>query len=269
MSGLSPASPPSQPAADGGSEAIRAEQRVWSHPGSLRFFQAHRNDPRDLYLSERLFLPAVLPLVDSCLDVGCAAGGFSRIMKTFNPRLAYTGVDINEEFVEIARRAYPDSRFEVGDGIRFATPPDSFELVFVGGMLHLNSRYREIVRACYAQSSRVLLCDFRVTRGPGVIGSSRLDFEGDGGVGGDLPYIVVNLDELIELFRVLTPAPGTLTIRGYRHPVSPTARGVPPEVIMAYVLADKRSEGGPTAVTVDIRERAEWERTLAEIGRSR
>lgn len=242
------------------STSIRAEQRVWVKPDSLVFFQMHRNDPRDLYLSERLFLPDLLPQVGSCLDVGCAAGGFSRIMKSFNPQLVYTGVDVNEEFIAIARRTYPDCCFELGDGVRFASPSGSFELVFVGGLLHLNSSYRKMVRGCYEQAGRFLLGDFRLTHSPSVTGRFRLDFDGAGGAAEDLPYIVLNINELIETLCALEPAPASVTLRGYPHLVSPMASEVPRDVIMAFALIEKgRGSATPCRVTVDIRERAEWE----------
>lgn len=239
------------------SSAIRREQRVWARPDSLRFYQSNRNEPEHLYLSERLFLPEILPRVSSCLDVGCAAGGFSRIMKSFNPRLSYTGVDVNQELIAAARRHYPDSRFEVGDGVHFSTPTNSFDLVFCTGILHVNSYYREIVRGAYGQARRFLLCDFRLTWERTVIGKLRVDFEGTGH-STELPYIILNLDELLEDLKTLIQTPIAITVRGYPHAVSEVARGVPSEVIMAFALIEKGSTTTTPRIEVDIRQEAAW-----------
>lgn len=246
---------------------IQAEQRVWAGPDSLKFFQDHRREARDLYLSERLFLPEVVPLVSSCLDIGCAAGGFSRILKTYNPTLQYTGLDINEEFVALARREFPDSRFEVGDGVHFGTPPGSFDLVFSSGVLHLNSRFREIVRAGYEQARRFLLCDFRLTRGSTMIGSFKLDFKGRGNQPAELPYILLNVDELVRELTGLRPTPKRLVLRGYPHPVSPMASGVPAEAFMTFVLIEKGPTGAAgTQVHMDLRDQAAWDREVSRKG---
>ena len=192
---------------DNVSNDVRLEQRVWTEPDSIEFFSEHRHRVEELYPSERRFLPDLLPRVRSVLDIGCAAGGFSNIMKSFNPLLEYTGIDVNPVFVGLASKKYPDSRFEEGDGIHFQTPPDSYELVHSSGILHLNSRYKEIVSAGYEQASRFLLCDFRLTRGPRVEGTFRLEFERGGTARSVLPHIVPTVDELLAMLGALSPAP--------------------------------------------------------------
>jgi SAM-dependent methyltransferase len=232
---------------------VREEQKAWAASDSLEFFQTHRQRPEDLYPSEKFFLPDVLPQVQSVLDIGCAAGGFSRIMKSFNPAIAYTGVDINPEFVAIAQRAFPDSTFIPGDGIHFETPDNSYDLVHSSGILHLNSRYEEIVRSCYAQARRYLACDFRLTPGPRVEGTFTLEFQPAGGQRPVLPYIVLNVDELVALLTELRPAPRAIRLRGYYHPPSSMADLPIDRVLMAAVLVEKGPlGGGGTEITIDL-----------------
>ena len=232
-------------------ESVRREQRAWANSESIEFFQNHRSRTEELYPSEWFFLPEVVRRSASCLDVGCAAGGFSRIMKSFNPALQYTGVDVNPEFVQLACERYPGDRFVVGDGIHFATPPESFDLVHSSGILHLNSCYVEIVRACYEQTRRLLLCDFRMTRGPALVGSMRLDFGGTV-VAGELPYFVVNVDELLDLLKSLTPMPRLIRCRGYYHPPSAAALLPLNEVLMAFFLIEKGRGDGPPRVELEL-----------------
>jgi SAM-dependent methyltransferase len=232
------------------SQAIVQEQQVWARKDSLEFFSTGRNRPEDLYPSERFFLPDVLAQVDSCLDVGCAAGGFAGIMKTFNPALRYTGMDVNPEFVQLARASHPGSEFLVGDGVHFDTPPDSYDLVFSTGLFHLNRAYPEMTRSCYEQARRFFLCDFRLTYGESVVGTHRVDFGGGDGPG-DLPYYVVNVDELTRMLTGLRPRPISIKARGYFHPPSANASVPLPEVLMAFFLVEKGHADTDTAVSLD------------------
>lgn len=221
---------------------INQEQKVWAAPDSVAFYRTRRHRPEELYPSERFFLPEVLKEVTSCLDIGCAAGGFNRIMKSFNPGLRYVGVDIIPQFIELAKRAYPDSEFYVGDGVDLPFASNSFELVFSTGMLHLNSNYKEIVRSAYNLCSKYLLCDFRLTEGPAVIGELNVNFDSKSTPKHPLPYIVVNVKELTDFLRNLSPSPVFIQAKGYAHAPSTMARIPSREIIVAFFLIRKGSE---------------------------
>lgn len=219
-------------------ESIQHEQAVWGVVESLDFYRTHRKEPADLYDSERFFLPEVLPLAASVLDVGCAAGGFSRVMRAFNPKLRYVGVDIIPAMVAAAQQDYPDAEFHLSDGVQFPFSPGSFDLVHCSGVLHLNSRYRDMVRAMWEQTRRWLLFDVRLTRGPAVIGSLEVDY-GGGAAGDPLPYHVLNVEKWLEFLRALAPPPAVVRGRGYGHAVSGAARVPIDRVIMTFFLLEK------------------------------
>jgi SAM-dependent methyltransferase len=222
-------------------QSIVAEQRAWRSAESLDYYRRHRQGPDDLYPSERFFLPEVAGRVGSMLDVGCAAGGFSAIVKTFNPAIRYVGIDVVPEFVDLARSDHPDAEFAVGDGVHFETPPGSFELVHASGVLHLNLRFRDMLQAMWAQTRRYMLCDLRLSPGQGGVGRMESPFGERDGV--PLPYVVLNVDEAIDLFRQLDPQPDSVRVKGYRHQASDAARLADPDVIMAFFLAEKGSGG--------------------------
>lgn len=232
---------------------IPAEQSAWADPDSQRFYREHRQSTSDLYPSERLFLPWVLPRVTSCLDIGCAAGGFCAIMRSFNPTLEYTGLDIIPAFVETAKAAHPEGRFVVGDGIVFETPDDSYDLVYSSGILHVNSRWKDILTSGYAQAKRYLLADFRLTTRSGCEGTFRVDFDQTGkGAGRALPYVILNTSELVSTLRELSPPPRAITLRGYPFPPSATADVPVDEVLMVFALVEKGAPGDLPQVTIDI-----------------
>jgi len=215
------------------------EQSVWENNGTVAYYHSHRQKPEDLYESERYFLPQVLPQVESVLDVGCATGAFSDIMKSFNPGLRYTGIDVIPEFVSIAKAKHPKDSFHYGDGIHFPFPPASFDLVFATGVLHLNSKYDEMLRAMWNLAKRYVLCDFRLTWGPQEIGAMAPPGVNGSEKVGSLPYHVLNVASFIGFLERLTPAPAVIQAKGYTHPVSPEARITTQNVIMAFFLLDK------------------------------
>lgn len=226
-------------------DVVRNEQRAWSDAEVVRYYQTHRNQPGDLYDSERVFLPTILEEVGSVLDVGCAAGGFSRIMRDFNPNLHYVGVDIAPSMIERARRDYPECEFYVSDGLDLARIPGEFDLVHCSGVLHLNSRYEQIVRAMWSRTRRFMLCDFRLTKGATVTGEMDLDSCGRAAPSGRLPYFVLNVDELTGILESLDPPPVEIRSHSYPHPVSPSARVSVDNVIMAFYLLDKSGNSRP------------------------
>ena len=220
-------------------ESIRREQSGWDSPGAVQFYRTHRNQPENMYPSERFFLPSVLQQVTKVLDVGCAAGGFSRIMRSFNPNLRYTGVDISEELLAVARQENPDCDFFLGDGVHFSFPPGSFDLVYCTGILHVNSQWKKMIRAMWELCNKFLLFDVRLTQDSSTAGSLSLDY-GDGLPSHqNLPYQVFNTQEWISFIRTLTPRPSRMQVRGYPHPVSEMAVLPIDQVIMAFCLLTK------------------------------
>ncbi|MCD1293540.1 class I SAM-dependent methyltransferase [Methanocella sp. CWC-04] len=51
----------------------------------------------------------------SVLDVGCGFGDLYGYMVKKGMTVSYTGVDINPDFIEIAKQVYPDARFMAAD----------------------------------------------------------------------------------------------------------------------------------------------------------
>ena len=221
----------------------RKEQQVWGRQDSIEFYERHRCRPEDLYPSEQKYLPEVLAGVQCCLDFGCAAGGFSSIMRQFNPKLQYIGVDVIPEFVRSAKRSHPEGRFLLIDGIHLPFRNDALDLVHSSGVLHLNSAHREILLGLYRVCRRYLLADFRLTRGPERIGTffPRFDAEEDlpMDTGTPLPYVVLNLDDHVAFLKNLTPSPRSIRAFGYYHRPSDMARLELDQILMAFFLIEK------------------------------
>ncbi len=232
-------------------QKVYNEQKVWGSHGNEDFFSLSRSNPKDLYRSEKFFLPKIVKEVGSCLDVGCACGGFCNIMKSFNPQLRYTGIDIIPKFIEVARRTYKDSEFKVCDATATDFNASTFELVHCSGILHLTSYFKEIVREMYRVSSKYVLCDFRLTEQDDVIGEMGVNLVGQEAATQVLPYYVLNIEKLVDFIKTLTPKPKLIEIKGYKHPPTKLARIDIDKIFMAFFLMQK-GDGANDEVKVSI-----------------
>jgi SAM-dependent methyltransferase len=218
---------------------IYQEQHFWGAQGNEEYFKKRRSAPESLYRSEKFFLPDILRQVKTCLDIGCACGDFNAIMKSYHPGLRYTGVDIIPRFIELAKAHYPDSDFYVSDGVHMDFPDRAFDLLHSTGIIHLNSRYQDIFREMYRVADKYILCDFRLTQGPTVIGEMDVHINDAPNGAGCLPYYVLNIDDHLEFLRSLSPSPETIEIKGYLHPPTQAARIDTKEIYMAFFLIRK------------------------------
>lgn len=71
------------------------------------------------------------------LDYGCGMGDFYRFLKRRGIEVNYTGVDINENFISVARQRYPECRFMVMD-IDEDPLDEFFDYIFICGVFNLN-----------------------------------------------------------------------------------------------------------------------------------
>ena len=220
---------------------IATEQRAWAAVDSLEFFTHNRASEEALYPSEKVFLPDALRTAKTVLDVGCACGGFSRIMRQYNSSIHYTGIDIVEEMIERARTLHPQEEFFVGAGHSLPFESKSFDLVHCSGVVHLNSQYEIMIAEMWRVSKQACLFDMRLTEDNTQTGTFSVNFEGKE-KGGELPYHIVNLAEVRAMVNSFSEPPRSVKLNGYRHCISPQARVQGPgSVIMAFLLLERGS----------------------------
>ncbi len=70
------------------------------------------------------------------LDYGCGKGDFYQFLKDRGFSVAYTGFDINENLIAMAKQKYPDCRFEVFD-IDSSDIDEQFDYIFLCGVFNL------------------------------------------------------------------------------------------------------------------------------------
>ena len=219
--------------------------KAWSQPSALDFYYKHRHEVSDLYPSERVFLPRVLFPGIKVLDVGCASGGFFNIMRTLEPAIDYTGIDIAKPAVDLARQRYPEARFEVTSGMAMPFDDGTFDLVHCTSVLNNEPRYPELWREMYRVANRFVLADMRLLKDIGGLKSAQnssytIQFEGQDQEA-VVPYVVSDADEVISYLLSLNPRPQALRGTGYFHEVSELADTPFSQVCMSILLVEKGS----------------------------
>jgi SAM-dependent methyltransferase len=78
----------------------------------------------------------------SLLDVGCGLGDLVGFLAHRGLTVRYTGVDVLEEMLDLARRTHPKERFVLADLFADPSPEalagETFDVVFCSGALNLN-----------------------------------------------------------------------------------------------------------------------------------
>lgn len=215
---------------------------AWLHPNVYNFYTTHRHSVDEIYKSERRFLSSALKKGMSVLDVGCAAGGFSNIMRTFEPSIRYFGIDISQGLLNAGNKRYKTAVFIRADATAQPFKDNIFDLVYSSGLCHVMRQYQGLIREAYRVSRRYILFDVRLTEGHTLDDPERsfLKIEFDGAYDGTrTPYIVLNLKEFILFLKTLAPAPECIRAYGYIHPVSNMADSIFKEVCMAFFLLEK------------------------------
>ena len=220
---------------------------AWSQRVAVEYYAQHRHEVSDLYPSEQVFLPRLLTPGVKVLDVGCAVGGFYNIMRTLQPDIDYTGIDISEPSLEVARKKYPEARFLSVDGVDTPFGDGEFDLVHCTSVLVVEPRYQDVIREMYRVSKRHVVADMRLLQGVNdeaapSQSSYRIQFQGED-TGIDVPYVVNDADEVVDFFLGLDPRPQAVRATGYFHTVSGFATSPHPQVCMSVFLIEKGTNG--------------------------
>jgi len=91
-------------------------------------------DASNLKIIQTCLTFSELPNQAKVVDLGCGAGIFTNLLRSLG--LDVSGIDISERLVEVARKKYPQIKFTVGDVEKLPFPDESFDGVFLSGILH-------------------------------------------------------------------------------------------------------------------------------------
>jgi len=214
--------------------------KEWSSQSAIDFYYENRHELSDLYPSEKVFLPRVLFPGAKVLDVGCASGGFFNIMRSFEPHIEYTGIDLSDKAVGLATERYPDARFMVTTGFRLPFQDNNFDIVHCTSVFNNEPNYQGMLEEMYRVSNRFVLVDIRLSKDLGKQLQSVYNIQFNSKkVEATVPYVVNDADEVVNFILQLKPRPRALYGTGYFHQVAKEAETGPDDVCMAVLLIQK------------------------------
>ena len=88
-------------------------------------------------MGENFFLSKLLFEKCSILDIGCAQGGFYKILKSFLKSFSYTGIDNSEKMIIKAKKKFPKANFHFVKNNDFSFLKKKYDIVIIYGVLHL------------------------------------------------------------------------------------------------------------------------------------
>ncbi len=214
--------------------------KEWSNQSAIDYYSENRHEISDLYPSETIFLPRVLFPGAKVLDVGCASGGFFNIMRSYEAHIEYTGVDLSERAVELAKERYPEATFIVTEGFELVFANNTFDVVHCTSVFNNEPNYQAMLQEMYRVSNRFVLMDIRLLKGIGrqVESVYNIQFNSEG-VEAKVPYVVNDADEVANFVLQLDPKPKALRGTGYFHQVAKEAETPHDEVCMSLFLIQK------------------------------
>lgn len=225
-------------------------EHPWSdHPDLVAYYSEHRRRPEDLYPSERHYLPDLAADSATVLDVGCGAGGFFGIWRTFNPQIAYTGVDTSAPLIAEARVRYPEADFVHADAVDGLPFPDRHaDTVAALGWLHWERQWEAALHELWRVTRERLFFDVRLLEHDTVDGEQRLALTGEWDGHTTVPYLCVGWPVLCAALDRL--APGRVRGHGYWGPPAATVLGVPKTICFATFVVERESRGQGSAVAL-------------------
>lgn len=227
--------------------------KEWSNQSAIDFYSQNRHEISDLYPSEKVFLPRVLFPGAKVLDVGCASGGFFNIMRSFEPHIEYTGIDLSDTAVELATERYPEAKFMVTTGFRLPFQDNDFDIVHCTSVFNNEPNYQEMLEEMYRVSNRFVLVDIRLLKDLGKQLESVYNIQFNGKeVEATVPYVVNDADEVANFILQMKPRPKALYGTGYFHQVAKEAVTPYDDVCMTILLVQKGGlEDGATVIDLD------------------
>ena len=171
------------------------------------------NDVR--LLRERVGRSRPLRLV----EVGCATGGFSRYLRLRFPNITYCGMDVSAAAIDLARSQYRGTRFIVNrpdlpleQALAAGGIAGQPEIVYAKDVVHHQTNPFAFLAELLGSASEAVILRLR-TRD---VGATELNPEESCQYhyGGWMPYIVMNLEEVLEMIRQHVPDAEAVV---YRH----------------------------------------------------
>lgn len=218
------------------------------------FYSHHRKNWDEFYPSERWVFEKVFsdkPSAGDILDVGCACGGLGLALSERFSLNSYTGVDINEEAIEWAKKglglSFP-ATFISGDIVGMKLDA-SYDTVISLGCADWNIESSKIISSCWekVREGGSLVISLRLTDKEGVSDIKKsyqhINFNAEEKNPEKANYVVFNSREALALLKNLSPKPELIGAYGYWGKPSATAVTCYDRIAFSVFYIKKAKEG--------------------------
>jgi ubiquinone/menaquinone biosynthesis C-methylase UbiE len=221
---------------------------AYETPAIEAYYRRERIRWDQFYESERLVFEELGPgAASSVLDIGCGCGGLGLALLERFGISNYTGVEINRQAAETAKRMYPQGRFLHGDILSIPTHElayKTFDVVVSLSCIDWNVQFSEMLLQAYryVKPGGSFVSTFRLTACESMIDPARsyqyINFEGKR-KGEVAPYVVLNFGDFMSRVTPLAPS----RIRGVGYWRAPSSTAVTPfsRIVFAAVAIQKQS----------------------------
>lgn len=94
----------------------------------------------------------------SLLEIGCSSGYYSEVLEyVLGKTFQYSGIDISESFIAMAKDYYPECSFIVADAKNIPFPKASFDIVFSSGAILYEIDYGKHIKETSRVARNVLI----------------------------------------------------------------------------------------------------------------
>lgn len=198
-----------------------------------RYFVSNRIAWEQFYDSERaIFAQLNLNGDHQVLDIGCGCGGLGIALRDRFGVRNYTGVEINRQAVEVARKLYSEGQFFHGDILKLSREilhGRSYDFVFSLSCVDWNIQFSDMLAAAWdhVRPGGYLVSTFRITVEDGCndFDRSYQYINCDGSLEGErAAYVVLNASALFKTLATFGPS----EINGHGYWGAPSATAVTP-----------------------------------------
>lgn len=219
---------------------VGSDYSLWGHKEAVETF--HNKTVEDFFRTEHYFLQEIGSSVSSVLDVGCASGRFRELIRQYNAAASYTGLDIIEENILLARQNYPDCDFCLGNALELSLGR-TFDLVNATGVIQHEPRYDALIHKMLEMSNRYCLFDVKLSNIPDHIANKKQSYcqlSED-----RLNFNVFSLSKFLEFLNSL-PGVSSIKILGYETKPNKYTH-LPPQIERLVSAGILLETGSPSA----------------------
>lgn len=145
-------------------DELPLKQRVLVERQLAQYRAGRKTDVFDVLVDSIRQLP--VSARTTVLEIGCSSGYYSEVFDVAGLPLKYTGCDYLPAFVALARKTYPELKFDIEDAVSLRYPDASYDIVVSGCCLLHIPEYE----AAIAETVRVAISYAIFHRTPVVLG---------------------------------------------------------------------------------------------------